>query len=99
MSERLPVKKSSRTAALPDRAVPQEAATGGAAAARLRRARWMAAHGQLLGMRTGAGEDVLPRPPSRDCQVVCGDYVQCEFDARHEELRIVAHVSCAGALE
>jgi|CZKO01.1.fsa_nt_gi ribosome biogenesis GTPase len=98
MSERLPVKKSSRTAALPDRAVSQEAATGGAAAAPLLRARVIAAHGQLLRMRTGAGEDVLARPPSRDCQVVCGDYVQCEFDARHEQLRIVALEPRSGAL-
>src|SRR5450755_4594813 len=98
MSERLPVKKSSRTAALPGRAVSQEAATGGAAAAPLLRARVIAAHGQLLRMRTGAGEDVLARPPSRDCQVVCGDYVQCEFDARHEQMRIVALEPRSGAL-
>src|ERR1039457_6436370 len=98
MSERPPVKRSRRTAALPDRAVSQEAATGGAAAAPLLRARVIAAHGQLLRMRTGAGEDVLARPPSRDCQVVCGDYVQCEFDARHEQLRIVALEPRSGAL-
>src|ERR1019366_4042234 len=100
MSERLPVKKSSRTAALPARAVSQEAATAGAAAAPLLRAPVIPAHGQLLRMRmrTGAGEDVRARPPSRDCQVVCGDYVQCEFDARHEQLRIVALEPRSGAL-
>jgi len=90
MSARFPVKKSSRAQA--------GAEPGGAAAAPALRARVIAAHGQLLRVRTGAGEEAMARSPGRDTPVVCGDLVQCEFDARHEELRIVGLEPRSGAL-
>jgi ribosome biogenesis GTPase / thiamine phosphate phosphatase len=107
MSERLPVNRSNRPGAserLP--AAPAAAGTatataagaGAGAAATLVRARVIAAHGQLLRLRTESGEEVLARTPSREYSVVCGDYVQCEFDARHEALRIVALEPRSGAL-
>ena len=69
----------------------------GAAVPRLQ-ARVIAAHGRLLRVRTAAGDESLARPPGRDAQVVCGDRVECEHDARHAELRIVAVAPRSGAL-
>jgi ribosome biogenesis GTPase len=88
MSVRFPVKKSSHTAGPPDEAVDGLPL----------RARVIAAHGRLLRVRTEAGEDAMARPAGRDSQVVCGDLVQCRFDARHEELRVVALEPRSGAL-
>jgi ribosome biogenesis GTPase / thiamine phosphate phosphatase len=103
MSERLPVKRSNSTGA-GRRQPPTVAAAGSAtsaaagAIAALVRARVIAAHGQRLRVCTDGGEEILARTPSRDYAVVCGDYVQCEFDARHETLRIVALEPRSGAL-
>jgi ribosome biogenesis GTPase / thiamine phosphate phosphatase len=53
-------------------------------------ARVIAAHGRLLRVCTASGEERLVRPPGRHWQLVCGDRIECELDARHEELRITA---------
>src|SRR5579863_3636806 len=88
MSVRFSVKNSSHAAGL-----PEDAGDGASL-----RARVIAAHGRLLRVRTDAGEEAMARPPGRDSQIVCGDFVQCVFDARHEELRIVALAPRLGAL-
>lgn len=62
------------------------------------RARVIAAHGHMLRVRTEAGEDAMARPQGRDSQVVCGDLVQCRYDARHEELRVLTIEPRSGAL-
>ncbi|HEY6452910.1 MAG TPA: ribosome small subunit-dependent GTPase A [Steroidobacteraceae bacterium] len=62
------------------------------------RARVIAAHGRQLRVRLAAGEETMARSPGRDCQVVCGDLVRCEFDARHAELRVVALEPRTGVL-
>jgi ribosome biogenesis GTPase len=89
MSVPFPVKNSSRAAGQPGDAVD-----GG----RPLRARVIVAHGRLLRVHTDAGEDAVARPPGRGNQVVCGDRVQCVFDARHQELRVVALEPRSGAL-
>ncbi len=48
------------------------------------------AHGRLLRVRGPDGSEALARAAHRDLQIVCGDYVRCEHDARHDELRVVA---------
>jgi ribosome biogenesis GTPase / thiamine phosphate phosphatase len=88
MSVRFPVNKSSDAAGLPGEALD----------AVPRRARVIAAHGRLLRVRTEAGEDAMARPPGRGSPVVCGDLVQCTFDARHQELRVLAVEPRSGAL-
>ncbi len=85
---RFSVKNSSHAAGL-----PEDAGDGASL-----RARVIAAHGRLLRVRTDAGEEAMARPPGRDSQIVCGDFVQCVFDSRHEELRIVALAPRSGAL-
>ena len=62
------------------------------------RARVIAAHGRMLRLRCENGEEAMVRSPGREPEIVCGDYVRCEFDARHDELRIVALEPRAGAL-
>lgn len=96
MSVRLRVRKSSQSAASGAGVVPQPPAPADAAPAL--RGQVIAAHGQLLRVRTVADEVVLARTPSREYQVVCGDFVQCEFDARHEQLRINGLEPRSGAL-
>ena len=66
--------------------------------ARAPNARVIAAHGRQLRVRTDDGEEHLTHPPGRDRQLVCGDRVCCEFDARHDELRVVALAPRSGAL-
>jgi ribosome biogenesis GTPase len=62
------------------------------------RARVIAAHGRMLRVRGEHGEEAMVRSPGREPEIVCGDYVRCEFEARHDELRIVALEPRAGAL-
>jgi ribosome biogenesis GTPase len=95
MSERFPDKKPDRNFRARAREAPER--SHGAAPPALS-ARVIAAHGQLLRVCTSAGEELLARSPGRDRPSVCGDYVQCAFDARHEELRIVAIAPRTGAL-
>src|ERR1700722_12114085 len=87
MSVRFPAKKSSHADRAPDHTLGVPL-----------RARVIAAHGRLLRVRTEAGEDAMARPAGRDSQVVCGDLVQCRFDARHEELHVVAVEARVGEL-
>lgn len=61
-------------------------------------ARVIAAHGRLLRVRLEQGGEALARPPGRRALAVCGDRVLCEFDSRHDELRIVALEPRSGAL-
>jgi len=61
-------------------------------------ARVIAAHGRLLRVRTAGGEEWLARPPGRNRVPVCGDHVECAFDERHQELRILALRPRSGAL-
>jgi ribosome biogenesis GTPase len=98
MPARFPVKKSGRhgPAAPLSGAAPAGAAT--AAAGTASRARVIAAHGHMLHVRLEHGGEAVARAMGRKLQVVCGDYVRCEFDARHGELRIVALEPRAGAL-
>jgi ribosome biogenesis GTPase len=62
------------------------------------RARVIAAHGRLLRVRIEAGKDAMARSLGRGNPVVCGDLVQCTFDARHEELRVLAVEPRSGTL-
>jgi ribosome biogenesis GTPase len=61
-------------------------------------ARVIVAHGRLLRLRSDDGSEAVARAGRRDLQVVCGDRVYCEHDARHDELRVVALEPRAGAL-
>ncbi len=63
-----------------------------------RHARVIAAHGRLLRVRTADGREWLARPSARAGQAVCGDEVDCDYDARHEELRVVAVAPRTSAL-
>jgi ribosome biogenesis GTPase len=56
----------------------------------IRRARVIAAHGRHLSVQTAEGEQLMVRPSARTGQAVCGDEVECEYDALHQELRVVA---------
>jgi ribosome biogenesis GTPase len=62
------------------------------------RARVIAAHGRMLRVRNAEGHEQMARPSARAGQAVCGDEVDCEYDARHEELRVVALVPRSSAL-
>jgi ribosome biogenesis GTPase len=55
-----------------------------------RRARVIAAHGRQLRVQTAEGEQIMVRSSARAGQAVCGDEVDCEYDALHQELRVVA---------
>jgi ribosome biogenesis GTPase len=61
-------------------------------------ARVIIAHGRELRVRSDDGSESVARAARRDLQVVCGDRVFCEYDARHDELRAVALAPRAGAL-
>jgi ribosome biogenesis GTPase len=61
-------------------------------------ARVIIAHGRLLRVRSDDGSEAVARAGRRDLQVVCGDRVRCEHDARHDELRVIALEPRAGAL-
>jgi ribosome biogenesis GTPase len=63
-----------------------------------RHARVIATHGRLLRVRTADGCEQLARPSARAGQAVCGDEVECEYDARHEELRVVGLAPRSSAL-
>jgi ribosome biogenesis GTPase len=63
-----------------------------------RRARVIAAHGRLLRVRSADGHEQMARPSNRAGQAVCGDEVECEYDARHEELRVVTLAPRSSAL-
>jgi ribosome biogenesis GTPase len=56
------------------------------------------AHGRLLHLRSEDGRESVARAARRELQVVCGDRVRCEHDARHDELRVVAIEPRTGAL-
>ena len=98
MPARFPVKKSGRHG--PGAPLSGAAPTGAAnaAAAAGSRARVIAAHGHMLTVRLEHGGEAVARAMGRKLQVVCGDYVRCEFDERHGELRIVALEPRSGAL-
>ncbi|MGA2564507.1 MAG: ribosome small subunit-dependent GTPase A [Steroidobacteraceae bacterium] len=98
MPARFPVKKSGRGGAgarLPGAA---PSVTAAAAAGTGSRARVIAAHGRMLHVRLEQGGEAVVRAMGRNLQVVCGDYVRCQFDARHDELRIAALEPRSGAL-
>ena len=77
-------------------AAPQDAANTGAGAGLS--ARVIAAHGHMLRVRLEHGGEASARALGRKAQLVCGDQVRCEFDARHDELRVVALEPRSGAL-
>src|SRR5580658_10502899 len=62
------------------------------------RARVIAAHGRMLRVRNAEGHEQMARPSARAGQAVCGDEVECEYDALHQELRVVALVPRSTAL-
>jgi ribosome biogenesis GTPase len=61
-------------------------------------ARVVIAHGRLLQLRAEDGSESTARADRRNLQVVCGDRVRCEYDARHDELHVVALEPRTGAL-
>lgn len=52
-------------------------------------ARIIATHRRLLRVRTEDGREAVARLARRELSAVCGDCVRCEFDARHDELRVI----------
>lgn len=52
-------------------------------------ARVIAAFGRHLIVRDAQGQEHKARPFGRKLSVVCGDDVQCEVDARHDEIHVV----------
>jgi ribosome biogenesis GTPase len=93
MSVHFPAKRSSRA-----QSRPQPSGAAPSAPAPTQRARVIAAHGRMLRVHLEPAGEALVRAPSREPEVVCGDYVRCEFDERHDELRIVALEPRSGAL-
>jgi ribosome biogenesis GTPase len=61
-------------------------------------ARVIATHRRLLRVRSEDGRELLARPSRRELSLVCGDYVRCEFDERHGELRVLGHEPRSSAL-
>src|SRR5450755_1027560 len=53
-------------------------------------ARVTVTHRRLLHVRTEDGRQAVARPARRELSMVCGDFVRCELDARHDELNVVA---------
>jgi ribosome biogenesis GTPase len=45
---------------------------------------------RLLQVRAEDGREAVARPARRELSIVCGDFVRCELDARHDELNVVA---------
>jgi ribosome biogenesis GTPase len=60
-------------------------------------ARVVAVHGRTLRVRAGE-QLLLASPARRDLTVVCGDQVQCVFDARHAQVHITAIGARRGTL-
>ena len=53
-------------------------------------ARVTVTHRRLLHVRTEDGREAVARPARRELSIVCGDFVRCERDERHDELNVVA---------
>jgi ribosome biogenesis GTPase len=53
-------------------------------------ARVTVTHRRLLHVRTADGREAVARPARRELSIVCGDFVHCELDSRHDELNVVA---------
>ena len=53
-------------------------------------ARIIAAFGRHLVVRDASGIERSARPFGRKLQIVCGDQVTCEIDARHDEAHVTA---------
>src|ERR1700734_161521 len=53
-------------------------------------ARIIAGYGRHLIVRDAQGNERAARPFGRKLQVVCGDQVSCEIDARHDEAHVTA---------
>jgi ribosome biogenesis GTPase / thiamine phosphate phosphatase len=53
-------------------------------------ARVTVTHRRLLQVRTDDGREAVARPARRELSIVCGDFVRCELDTRHDELNVVA---------
>jgi ribosome biogenesis GTPase len=53
-------------------------------------ARVTVTHRRLLHVRTADGREAVARPARRELSIVCGDFVHCELDARHDELNVIA---------
>jgi len=53
-------------------------------------ARVTVTHRRLLHVRNEDGREAVARPARRELSIVCGDFVRCELDARHDELNVVA---------
>src|ERR1700733_6919805 len=53
-------------------------------------ARVTVTHRRLLHVRTADGREAVARPARRELSIVCGDFVQCELDAHHDELNVIA---------
>src|ERR1700684_1126476 len=56
----------------------------------MRCARVTVTHRRLLHVRSADGREAVARPARRELSIVCGDFVQCELDARHDELNVIA---------
>jgi ribosome biogenesis GTPase len=61
-------------------------------------ARVTVTHRRLLHVRTADGREAVARPARRELSIVCGDFVRCELDARHDELNVVAVEARSSAL-
>jgi ribosome biogenesis GTPase len=61
-------------------------------------ARVTVTHRRLLHVRTADGREAVARPARRELSIVCGDFVRCELDARHDELNVVAVETRSSAL-
>jgi ribosome biogenesis GTPase len=61
-------------------------------------ARVTVTHRRLLHVRTEDGREAVARPARRELSIVCGDFVRCELDARHDELNVVAVEARSSAL-
>jgi ribosome biogenesis GTPase / thiamine phosphate phosphatase len=53
-------------------------------------ARVTVTHRRLLHVRTADGREAVARPARRELSIVCGDFVQWELDARHDEVNVIA---------
>jgi ribosome biogenesis GTPase / thiamine phosphate phosphatase len=61
-------------------------------------ARVTVTHRRLLHVRTKDGREAVARPARRELSIVCGDFVRCELDVRHDELNVVAVEARSSAL-
>jgi ribosome biogenesis GTPase / thiamine phosphate phosphatase len=53
-------------------------------------ARVTVTHRRLLHVRCADGREAVARPARRELSIVCGDFVLCQLDQRHDELNVVA---------